>query len=204
MTNNKELFMKWIQILFYVQCAVLVITLIAKLPFVGSWFSWVIRLTTIATIFVLYKLSPLNTRYLKASIFMGVTILTTIFLKGLGVLAIVGMICSIIATYQEFMGHSEMMKEADAKLSKNWNSLFNWELWGGFLIGGITVPIVVAIVLAGPSNVELATGITQIFTDGFSIILNIVYLVLLKRMLTVYATYEPKVEEEVNNEILKY
>ncbi len=201
MTNNKELFMKWIQNLFYVQCVAFVLTLIAMLPFVGSWFSWLIRLTTIATIFVLYKLSPLNTRYLKASIFMGATILTTIFLKGLGVLAIVGMICVIIATYQEYMGHSEMMKEADAKLSNNWNSLFNWELWGGFLIGGITVPIVVAIVLAGPANVELATGVTQVFADGFSIILNIVYLVLLKRMLTVYANYEPKVEEEVNNEI---
>jgi len=201
MTNNKELFMKWIQILFYVQCVAFVLTLIAMLPFVGSWFSWLIRITTIATIFVLYKLSPLNTRYLKASIFMGAALVSTIFLKGLGVLAIVGMICSLVALYQEYMGHSELLKDADAKLSKNWNSLFNWELWGGFLIGGITVPIVVAIVLAGPANIELATGVTQVFADGFSIILNIVYLVLLKRMLTVYANYEPKVEEEVNNEI---
>ena len=181
MTNNKELFMKWIQILFYVQCAVLVITLIAKLPFVGSWFSWVIRLTTIATIFVLYKLSLVNARYLKAAIFMGVTLLTTVFLRGLG--------------------HSEMMEEVDARLSKNWRSLFNWELWGGFLIGGITVPIVVAIVLAGPANVELATGVTQVFTDGFSIILNIVYLVLLKRMLTAYASYEPQVEDVGSEDI---
>ena len=118
MTKTKELFMKWMQNLFYVQCATLVLALIAMLPFVGSWFSWVIRIATIATIFVLYKLSPLNTRYLKAAIFMGTSMLTTIFLKGLGVLAIVGMICSLIAIYQEYMGHSEMIKDVLLKIGQ--------------------------------------------------------------------------------------
>jgi len=201
MTNNKELFMKWIQILFYVQCVAFVLTLIAMLPFVGSWFSWLIRITTIATIFVLYKLSPLNTRYLKAVIFMVVTMITTIFLKGLGVLAIVGMICSLIAIYQEYMGHSELIKEADAKLSKNWNSLFNWEIWGGFLVGGIVVPVVLAILMADSSNVQFATNVTLVTADAFNIILQLVYLVLMKRMIKVYADYEPQVEKEVTNEI---
>jgi len=201
MTKTKELFMKWMQNLFYVQCVALVLTLIAMLPFVGSWFNWVIRITTIATIFVLYKLSPLNTRYLKAVIFMVVTMITTIFLKGLGVLAIVGMICSLIAIYQEYMGHSELIKEADAKLSKNWNSLFNWEIWGGFLVGGIVVPVVLAILMADSSNVQFATNVTLVTADAFNIILQLVYLVLMKRMIKVYADYEPQVEKEVTNEI---
>ena len=201
MTKTKELFMKWMQNLFYVQCATLVLALIAMLPFVGSWFSWVIRLATIATIFVLYKLSPLNARYLKAAIFMGASILTTIFLKGLGVLAIVGMICSLIAIYQEYMGHSELIKEADAKLSKNWNSLFNWEIWGGFLIGAVTAPIVIAIGMVESSSGVVSTAVALLFSEGFSLVLNIVYLVLLKRMIKVYADYEPQVEKEVTNEI---
>ncbi len=201
MTKTKELFMKWMQNLFYVQCATLVLALIAMLPFVGSWFSWVIRIATIATIFVLYKLSPLSTRYLKAAIFMGASVLTTILLKGLGVLAIVGMICSLIAIYQEYMGHSELIKEADAKLSKNWNSLFNWEIWGGFLVGGIALPVVLAILMADSSNVQFATNVTLVTADAFNIILQLVYLVLLKRMIKVYAEYEPQVEEEVSNEI---
>jgi len=201
MTKTKELFMKWMQNLFYVQCVALVLTLIAMLPFVGSWFNWVIRITTIATIFVLYKLSPLNTRYLKAVIFMVVTMITTIFLKGLGVLAIVGMICSLIAIYQEYMGHSELIKEADAKLSKNWNSLFNWEIWGGFLVGGIVVPVVLAILMADSSNVQFATNVTLVTADAFNIILQLVHLVLMKRMIKVYADYEPQVEKEVTNEI---
>ena len=195
MTKTQELFMKWMQNLFYVQCAALVLTLIAKLPFIESWFSWVIRITSIATIFMLYKLSPLNARYLKSAIFMGVALFTTIFLKGLGVLAIVGMICSIIATYQELIGHSELMKEVDAKLSNNWRSLFNWELWGGFLISFIVAVIVIVISIAG--NVEVAVATTQVYTEGYSILMNVVYLVLMKRMLKVYAEYEPQVEESV-------
>ena len=199
MTTNKELFMKWMQNLFYIQCVALTLTLIAYLPFIGSWFSWVIRLTTIATIFVLCKLSPLNTRYLKAAIFSGASLITAILLKGLGALAIVGAICSLIAVYQEFKGHSELIEEMDAKLSRNWNSLFNWELWGGFLIGGITAPIVVAIGLAGNSNAELATAIVTIAIAGVTLTLDVVYLMLMKRMLKVYANYEPLVEnvEEV-------
>lgn len=201
MTNNKELFMKWMQYLFYVQCAALGLTLIAKLPFIGSWFSWVIRLSTIATIFMLYKLSPLNERYRKSAIFMVVAMLTTIFLKGLGVLAIVGMICSLIATYQEYMGHSELIKEADAKLSKNWNSLFNWEIWGGFLIGGISAPIVIAIGMVESSSGVVSTAVSLLIGEGFSLVLHVVYLVLMKRMLKVYAEYEPQVEEVVSDEV---
>ena len=197
MPNNKELFLNWMQNLFYVQCVALALALIAKLPFIGSWFNWVIRITTIATIFMLYKLSPLNKRYLKSAIFMGVTILTSIFLKGLGILAIVSVICSIIAVYQEYMGHSEVIKEVDSKLSKKWNSLFNWELWGGFLIGGVTAPIVVAIGLLGNSNVELATNVVTVVTTCFTIILDIVYLMIMKCMIKMYAEYEPKIEENV-------
>lgn len=198
MTKTKELFTKWMQNLFYVQCAALAFTLIAKLPFIGSWFSWVIRLATIATIFVLYKLSPLNTRYLKAAIFMGVTVLATLLSSGLGLLVIVGMVCSIIATYQELIGHSELMAGIDAKLSKNWHSLFYWELLGGFLIGVILGVVSVAISLAG--NVELGVEISEIFADGFDIILNIVYLYLMKRMLRAYASYEPQ-EEVIHEEV---
>lgn len=201
MTNNKELFMKWTQYLFYVQCALLVVALITKLPFVGSWFNWGLRIISIATIFILYKLSPLNSRYLKSAIFMIVTLLTTIFLKGLGLLAIVGMICSIIATYQEYTGHSEMMAEVDEKLSKNWRSLFNWNFWGAFLVSFIAAGIALAIGIAESSSVDFAAGVTEVITDGYDIILNVVYLILMKRMLKVYAGYEPQVEKEVANEI---
>jgi len=132
---------------------------------------------------------------------MGASILTTIFLKGLGVLAIVGMICSLIAIYQEYMGHSEMIKEADAKLSNNWNSLCNWEIWGGFLIGAVTAPIVIAIGMVESSSGVVSTAVALLFSEGFSLVLNIVYLVLLKRMIKVYADYELQVEKEVTNEI---
>jgi len=200
MTNNKALFMKWIQILFYVQCAAVVASLIASLQFVGSWFTWMRRIISIATVFVIFKLSPVNPRYCKAAIFMGIsTILLVVFVKELWILVIVGMICSIIGMYQEYAGHSEVMAGIDDKLAKNWHSLFHWDLWGGLAVSFIGA--ICGVILTLTISSEVSVDVAVVIADGYQTILNIVYLVLLKRMLTVYANYEPAVEEEVTNEI---
>ncbi|MBQ2901865.1 MAG: hypothetical protein IJE49_08460 [Agathobacter sp.] len=199
MTNNKALFMKWAQILFYVQCAAVVVSLIASLPFVGSWFTWIIRIISIATVFVIYKLSPVNPRYRKAAIFMGIsTILLVIFVKELWILVIVGAICSIIGMYQEYVGHSEVMAGIDDKLAKNWHSLFHWDFWGGLAVSFIGAICLTILTLTISS--EVSVDVAVVIADGYQTILNIVYLVFLKRMLTVYANYEPQKEEEITNE----
>ncbi|MBQ8518446.1 MAG: hypothetical protein IJ455_02425 [Agathobacter sp.] len=197
MTNNKALFMKWAQILFYVQCAALVASLIAELPFIGSWFGWIIRIISIATIFVIFKLSPVNARYRKAAIFMGISTVLLVFLANeLWILVLVGAICSIIGKYQEYIGHSEVIAGIDDKLSNNWHSLFNWDLWGGLVVSFIVA--IGTVVLAVTTSSEIGVETTTVILDGYHKILDIVYLVFLKRMLTVYANYELPVEEEVS------
>lgn len=195
MSNNKELFMKWIQNLFYVQCVALAATLIAKLPFIGSWFGWVIRIISIVTILVIFKLSFANVRYRKSSILMGISVVLGFLLsKDFAIFALVGAICSIIGTYQEYTGHSEVVADIDEKLSKNWHTLFNWNFWGGLAVSFAAAIIAVAIGVASSGKVDFAVGVTGAILDGYNIIMKLVYLVLLKRMLTVYTSYEPQVE----------
>ena len=201
MTNNKELFMKWMKNLFYVQCASLVASLISQLPFIGSWFSWVARLITIATIVILFKLIPLNERYRKAVIFMTVSVVSTLFLSKVGIALFIGGICTWIGTYQEYIGHSELISVADEKLSKQWRSLFNWKIWGALGVALIVTAVALTLSMTGVLEELVAVLIPGMVMDVYYIVLQAVYLVLLKRMLTVYANYELQPETEIVEEV---
>ena len=201
MTDNKALFMKWIQNLFYVQCAALAASLISQLPFIETWFSWVTRVITIATIVILFKLIPLNERYRKAVILMVISMVAAIFSSYFLLLVLIASICSIVATYQEYIGHSEVIAEADEKLSRNWRSLFNWELWGGLGFSFVVSIVTVAIGVANAPNTEVSVTVMTTATTIFGLVLQVVYIMLLKRMLTAYANYEPQPKTEAVEEV---
>lgn len=58
------------------------------------------------------------------------------------VLSIVTAIISLVGQYQEFMGHSAVLVEADAELSEKWEKLWKWNI-------GTTVAILAATILVG-------------------------------------------------------
>ena len=203
MTNNKELFLTWTKNLYQLRWVALVGTLIASLPFVGAWFGWVNTLISVVILFVIYKLSPVNDRYRKAAIFMGISIVLGVLVKTeiLNMLSFVASICSLIAVYQEYCGHAEMMTGIDEKLSRSWHTLFNWNIIGGILIGAFgsitTVLAGVALVL----DANIIAGIVLGIVLGFEVIIQIFYLRFLKRTREVYEHYEPQTDEVDSEEI---
>lgn len=202
MTNNKELFLTWTKNLYYLQCAALIGMLVASLPFVGSWFGWVNTAISVGILFAMYKLSPVNARYRKAAIFLGISVVCAILVKGeiLAILTFVASICSLVAIYQEYNGHSEMVAGIDEKLSSNWHSLFNWNFWGGIVVAIFGSVVVVIAGVALILDASLLAGVVLILTLGFDTIIRIVYLRFLKRTREVYENYEPKMEEEISFE----
>ena len=194
MTNNKALFMKWIQNLFYVGCIALAVSVISQIPVVGSWVSWITRVISIITIVILYKLIPLNERYQKAAIFMAASTIAGFLVSKVGLLLLVGSVCGFIATYQEYIGHSEVIENVDKKFSNNWRSLFHWELWGGLVLSFIVSGAITILSIINIFDVELLTNATQMILVVFNLVIQGVYVLLLKRMITIYTNYESPVE----------
>ena len=189
MTSRKELFLKWIKILFYVQCVALVATVIDWVPVIGSWFGWLISATSIVTIVVLFQLIPMNERYKKAVIFLSIAAITTFLLKLFLMLAVVGAIASIIGMYQEYMGHSEVMQEVNKKVGDSWQRLFYLDLVGGLCVS--VIGSIIAVAIGVVAAVDISIDVTTVITQGYSFIFDVLYLLLLKHTYDKYKAYEP-------------
>ena len=150
MRNEKALFLESIMKLFYLELAALVLSIIAALPFEISLLGWLTMLVSLAGCIVLFQLSGIHAKYRKASMFMAVSLIGSLLLK-LNILPIiifyVASICSIVAQYQEYTGHSEMMKGIDEKLSTRWHSLFNWSFFGSLVVAMLGSGVAIAAIL---------------------------------------------------------
>lgn len=189
MENQREFFVKWMKYLFIIQTVMGVTGILSAVPVLDTLVLWVNRILSIAAVVVLFKMAPLNERYKKAAIFSCVGLVLVILID-VAALVLVAAICSLISCYQEYCGHAEMIEATDAKLARNWHSLFNWRIFGGIIAGFLGGVIVVVSALVFPVSQEVLTAITMVLINGVDLILLIVYLMLLKRTYTMYGECE--------------
>ncbi len=189
MTNNREVFLKWTKNLLYLECAILVLLVLEEIPIIGSVFDWINTIAVVATIYALYKLGAVSERYKKAAVFRGISLIIS-FLIGLipllAMLAIVGAVCSLIGLYQEFCGHAEMLNGINETLSRKWHSLFNWNIFGGIVLGILATPLMVVFGVLLHVDTSVLTAATLVLITGFDVILKVFYLLYLKRTREAY------------------
>ena len=192
MMSKKEVFLKWIPILWYIQLGVLIWEIVSWFPLPTILLDWGNKMLSLVTAVVLFQLVPVCKRYRIAGIFVCVAVvlsLVNMFIQNtmvqLGASA-----CALAALYFEFIAHAELVKECVPKLAKSWNVLFEWEIICGVVVGIIGAPlaVVIAVMLAIDPNIA-ASGIMVLMAGG-GIVLQIVYLILLKRT---QAAYEKEV-----------
>ena len=178
---------KWLQYLFYVNIAAGLLSLTAFIPVTLTVTVWISHILTVATAVCLYCLAAANPRYRKAAIMtavaLGLQILSKLGLTSL--LTLTASILTIIASYHELYGHSEVVKQADPKLAGNWRSLFVWQIVIGVLSGFSSVAAVVIMVLADMDQaqiVQLVTGAIVLV----SLIPGILRLVYLHRTIRIF------------------
>ena len=193
MATNKELFLKGTKHLFYIHIATLIVSLLIEFPIIGSVFGWVNIILSIGIAFLLFQMAPVNDRYRKAALCMAVASGATIITKfaDSDILTLAASICSLITVYQEYKGHSEMMKGVDYKLADKWHGLFYWQILGGFLLGILGTPILILLGLVVVIDANLLAGVLVIIVLCFDIIMEILYLRYMKRMHEIYKHYEP-------------
>lgn len=185
---RSDLLTKWLRVLMYIAIVSIVNSVISILPIIpASVTTWISRGIMVAMVVCMFRLAPVNERYQKAGIlravWLGCMIASLVFIPSILVLA--ASVLSIIAVYQEYSAHSEVVADKDAKLSRNWHSLFNWSIVTGLLVGFGSV---VTALIASFAGVEI-TRITGIVTGILGIpqlVIEIVYLLYLKKMSAIF------------------
>lgn len=178
---------KWLQYLFYVHIAAVILSLTAFIPVTLTVTTWISHILSAGTAVCIYGLAAASPRYRKAAIMMALAVALQILSKlGLtSLLTLTSSILTIIASYQELYGHSDVVKQADPKLAENWRSLFVWQIVIGVLSGLSSVAAVVIMLLANMEQdqiVQLVAGAIVLV----SLIPGVLYLVYLRRMLRLF------------------
>lgn len=179
---------KWLRNLFYVHIVSIALSLVSLLPINDSFSVWISRAMTAIVVVCLFQLAPASDRYKKAAVFsavsLGLNLAATLLLTT--PLTLAASILSILATYQEYSGHSDMVAQADPKLSRQWHSLFNWQIAVGVLTSLVSMVAVVTL-----AALEMnATAITALIVGALSlvgVVLSVLYLVYLNRMIKIFS-----------------
>lgn len=184
-------FAKWLRILAYVTILSLINSAFDFLPFVpAAVTTWVSRGITAVTVYCMFKLSGMNRRYNRAAVFRAVTLgcaLITSFAFGSYLLSIAISVFSILATYQEYAAHAEVVAEKDMHLSRKWCSLFYWELAAAVLLSlgsSVTAIILVSSQLQTAASMVSSIVIFLLETPQFAI--RVVRLLYLHKMIAFY------------------
>ncbi len=177
---------KWLQMMFFLMLANMInsgITMIPAVP--AALTAWIGRGTMIAMIFCTYQLSPFNEHYRKAAIYRGIMAVCTLavtFLFRSTVLTLAASILSIIAVYQEYTAHGEMIQEKDPKLAGKWRSLFFWGLAAGILISfGTMIAAVVLAVMELP-DADAAAWVLVVLSVP-QLVIDLIYLGYIRNMI---------------------
>ena len=190
MEENRIDFAKWLRVLMYIAIAGLVNTLVGIPSFVPSIItSWISRILMAVMVFTMLKLATANDRYKKAgiqrAIVLALTIATDLLHSG-AILTLIAGTLAIVADYQEYHGHSELMEEKDHQLSGKWTSLFLWSIVVGLLLGFTSTAAGVFAAMAGMDTMKATIMIAAILAIP-QYVIEILYILYLKKMVAIFS-----------------
>ena len=188
MEENRIDFVKWLRVLIYIAIAGLVNTFIGIPSFVPSVItSWISRILMAVMVFTMLKLAPANDRYKKAgiqrAIVLALTIATDLLHSG-AILTLIAGTLAIVADYQEYHGHSELVEEKDHQLSGKWTSLFMWSIVVDLLLGFTSTAAGMFAAMAGIDTMKATIMIAAILAIP-QYVIEIIYILYLKKMVAI-------------------
>jgi len=142
----------------------------------------------VGAVVCMFRLAPANGRYKKAGIMRAIMLactLITAYAYASSILNLAASILSIIAVYQEYYAHAELIADQDSKLSGKWHSLFNWGLVVGILVGFGATAAALILTMLELDAVRLTAMIVGVLGIP-QMILDLVYMLYLKKMVSIF------------------
>jgi hypothetical protein len=186
MNENRTETTKWLQYLLYVGIAALVNTILVNIPIISGLTGWISLAISAATAFLLFKLTESNPRYKTAAVCY-----TVALIGGLIPIVIVSLacsVCSIVAQYQEYHAHGELIEEKDPKLADQWNSLFWLEFAVIIIATLLSTVLVTALVMAAGMEEAAVTAIVVAVVAAVTLLMKLLYLSYLNRTIKLVGT----------------
>ena len=197
--SRHELITEWLRILLIIHIASLLNSLISFLPISDTWAVWIGRAVMIGTIVCMFRMAPVNSRYKKAAIYRTVMLcctLITAYLFQSVVFTLAASVFSIMAVYQEFNGHSELVADKDPKLSGNWHGLFTWSVITAVMVSFCSVAATLLITMLDMDTVRTASMIVGILRiPQFAV--DVVYLLYLRKMMGIFRSQGERKRNDV-------
>ena len=189
MNENRIDLVKWLRVLIYIVIARIINTLVGIPVFVPTAVTaWISRILMAGMIFTMFKLAPANDRYKKAGMQLAVVLvltIATVLLNTGAVLTLIAGILSIVAQYQEYRGHSELIEEKDHELSGKWTSLFMWSIAVGLILGFVSTAAGVLAAISGLDTEKAAVMIAAVLLIP-EYIFDAFYILYLKKMTAIF------------------
>ena len=183
-----------LRMLMYIAITSLLNSFISYFPFIpGDVTTWISRGIMLAVMLCMFRLSLVNDRYRTAGILRAAMLgcnLITAFLFGSMALTLAASIFSIIAVYQEYAAHAELVADLDRKLAGQWRSLFIWSILAAALLTLGTSIVAMIFVLtdweSGAARISyLVTALLRIPQS----IIEIMYILYLRKMADIFSNY---------------
>ena len=189
MNENRIDLAKWIQLLIYIAIAGLINVLIGIPAFVPAIVTTCVsRILLAVMVFTMFKLAPAKERYKKAAIqrviVLALSVATDILHSG-AVLTLIAGTLSIIADYQEYHGHSELVEEKDHQLSGKWTSLFIWSIIVGLILGFTSTAAGILAVMADMDTAKATILIAALLAIP-QYVIEIIYILYMKKMVAIF------------------
>lgn len=183
MEYRENLPVKWLRYLFYVHIASVAVSALGWVSSSSALNVWLGRAVTLGVVVCMYQLAPLNPRYKKSFTLRGVMLILTLItylLHSSMLLTLAASVLSILATYQEYHAHSELVAQQDEQLSRRWSSLFIWEIIVSVLTTVLTMAATLIMVM-GEIGTSAVVAVITVIMQMVSLVLGILYLVYLNR-----------------------
>lgn len=185
---DRQLLAKWLNFLYKVNIAAVVLSLCGCVPYLSIAAAWLNRVVAICLIVAMVKLSPANERYRMVAVLEGATLVGGLLMiaSSSSILSIAVSVVSLIAAYQQYLGHSELLQDLNPELSGKWRSLFGWEICVG-LLSGIASVISVVIGVASGAEPALLVAVAVAIGVLLGVAVKVMYLVYLKKTIGYFA-----------------
>lgn len=174
--RKAPLIAKWMNVLFLLSCSTIILRLIVQYGLNNKFAADIFNYAVTGTYsIILLQMASEEDRYRNACYYGLAAAVSGIALTFSGLpenelfymLALVNAVVGFVSQFYEFMGHSNVVKDASTEMSAKWQNLWKWYIGtlavlAGSIIGAVILPLIGALAMLGAAIALIIVLILQI------------------------------------------
>lgn len=176
----KESAARWLRRLICAHAVSTVTTLISMYTMGEGWFAWVNQAAALTVVICLFQLAPAN-KYYKNAAWYRACMLAVGLIQAMSdltaALSPLSTVFMLLATYEEYTAHGELVKDLDAGLSGKWHKLFIRQIIWNVVFLIIAIPLAFLLTMFGFYGADVISVVGM----ALQVVFTVVHIRYLKR-----------------------